>query len=184
MNKLPYNIEKISDYKYLIPKTADMKVPGLIFADDAIMKKVIEDGAYKQVINVAGLRGIRDYSMAMPDIHYGYGFPIGGVAAFDADEGIISPGGIGYDIKCGVRLIRTNVDADDLDRRAITQILKKFYDKIPPGVGRSGGISLSVKELKKLLTTGANWAIKRGYGSHEHLVNIEEGGVAEGADPN
>ncbi|NLB35541.1 MAG: RtcB family protein, partial [Elusimicrobia bacterium] len=104
--------------------------------------------------------------------------------AFDADEGIISPGGIGYDINCGVRLIRTNVDADDLDRRAITQVLQKFYDKIPPGVGRSGGISLSIKELKKLLTTGADWAIKRGYGSHEHLVNIEEGGVAEGADPN
>jgi tRNA-splicing ligase RtcB len=183
MMDMPGNIIKIADYKYLIQKSSGMNVPGLIFADDTLIRKVIEDKAYEQVANVATLRGIQDYSMAMPDIHYGYGFPIGGVAAFDIKEGIISPGGIGYDINCGVRMIKTGIDASDLGREKIKELCRKFYNNIPAGVGRSGSLPVSASELKEVLRKGASWAIERGYGDSGHLQDIEDEGFMEGADP-
>jgi tRNA-splicing ligase RtcB len=183
MTALPENIKKIGDNKYQIKKTGDMNVPGLIFADDTLIKKVIEDKSYEQVANVATLPAIKDFSMAMPDIHYGYGFPIGGVAAFYADEGVISPGGIGYDINCGVRMLRTDIDAVSLDKATIKELAGRLYDEIPAGVGRSGSLSVSVSRLKEVLKKGAAWAVEQGYGDEQDLENIEEGGFMEGADP-
>jgi len=133
-------IKKISDYKYLIPKSGKMNVDGLIFADDEMIQAIKTDQAHIQVANVATLKGIYKAALAMPDIHYGYGFPIGGVAAFDADEGVISPGGIGYDINCGVRLLRTNLIKDDVNKQDIERVCDDLYKNVPSGVGRTGKI--------------------------------------------
>lgn len=175
-------MKKISSYKYLIPKTGDMKTDGLIFADDDMIKQIESDNAHQQVANMATLPGIVGFAMAMPDIHYGYGFPIGGVAAFDADDGIISPGGVGYDINCGIRLLKTGLSIADLDRRDIGRLCDMFYRNVPSGVGSTGRIKISKQEVKKVLENGAGWAVKNGYGSSDDLNYTEENGCMKGAD--
>ncbi len=177
-------LEKIGDYKWLIPRSymEGMRVPGLIYADEKLLKDIRHDKALQQVANVACLPGIMKYSLAMPDIHWGYGAPIGGVAAFDVEEGIISPGIIGYDINCGIRLIRTNLDEKDVKPK-IDQLINTLFSYVPAGVGSKSDINVSNAEEKKIMIKGAAWAVGRGYGIKEDLERTEENGCMEGADP-
>ena len=175
--------KKINDYTWEIPKefSYGMNVPGLIFSSEEMMNAVFEDDAYKQVINVAKLPGIVKYSMGMPDIHYGYGFPIGGVAAFDPKKGgIVSPGGVGYDINCGVRLLSTNLMVEDILPK-LKMLVTNIANHVPAGVGSEGLIRISYKELNQVLLKGARWAVERGHGDREDLNNIELNGEMPGA---
>ncbi len=174
--------KKRGDYSYIIPREGKMRTEGLIFADDRMISEV-EEGAASQVANVATLPGIVGRALGMPDIHYGYGFPIGGVAAFDMREGIISPGGIGYDINCGVRLLRTEVIADDVDKESIKKICVRIYNAVPSGVGSSGTLKLSRNEVRKVLRKGARWAVEKGMGTGRDLEYAEENGGMEGGSP-
>ena len=149
---------------------------------NACSREIHEDESPKQVANVAHLPGIQGYSLAMPDIHWGYGFPIGGVAAFSWQEGVISPGGVGYDINCGTRLLRTNLTTQDL-REKIKDLVNALYQNIPSGVGSKGSLRLSSQELRQVLKEGSAWAVKNGYGGPEDLEHTEDGGRMEGADP-
>jgi tRNA-splicing ligase RtcB len=175
-------LKKVDDYRWKIEKTGSMNTEGLIFASEKMVSHICGDNAYKQVQNVAALPGILGKSMAMPDIHWGYGFPIGGVAAFDLKTGIISPGGIGFDINCGVRLIRTNLVKKDVQDR-MKQLVSALFINIPSGVGATGKINLSGRDVKRVLEKGAEWAVKTGYGTAADLNHIEETGVLDGSDP-
>ncbi len=170
------NIKKIDDYIYEIEKEGQMLVPGRIYTSKKLLEKVKEDNSLKQVKNVATLPGIQKYSIAMPDIHEGYGFPIGGVAAVDTKEGYISPGGVGYDINCGVRLLKTNLLYEDISDK-IRELLAYLYSNIPTGVGSKNAIEkLSEKEFRNVLKKGAKWAIEKGYGDEEDLYFTENNG--------
>ncbi|NQT22995.1 MAG: RtcB family protein, partial [Candidatus Omnitrophica bacterium] len=178
-------LEKIDDYRWQIPKSfmQGMRVPGLIYADENLLKNIRHDKALQQVANVATLPGIVKYSLAMPDIHWGYGAPIGGVAAFDIEEeGIISPGQIGYDINCGIRLVKTNLTEKEI-RPKVKDLVYALYNHIPAGVGSEGKIRVTADEERKILTKGAAWAVKKGFGTKEDLEHTEEKGCMEGADP-
>jgi len=178
-------IERIDDYRWCIPKSysSAMRVDGIIYADGELLKNIRADRAAEQVANVACLPGIVKYSLAMPDIHWGYGFPIGGVAATDINAGgVISPGGVGYDINCGVRLLRTNLGEDDIKPKQ-RDLIYALFNKIPAGVGSSGQVRVSSKEERKILTSGARWAVEQGYGRGEDLEYTEELGAIDGADP-
>ncbi|NTW77826.1 MAG: RtcB family protein [Syntrophaceae bacterium] len=175
-------IERIDENRLLIPKSGGMKVPGIIYANENIHRLLKGDESAKQVVNVAHLPGIVSYSLAMPDVHWGYGFPIGGVAAFDLSEGVVSPGGVGYDINCGCRLMATKLTLFDVKDK-IQDLTLALYNHIPTGVGSTGHIKLSGKDQKKVLIEGANWAIVNGFGSPEDLETTEDGGVMVGADP-
>jgi len=177
-------IEKIDDYRWRIPKRYNpgMRVPGIIYADENLLKDIRTDRAAEQVANVAHLPGIVKYSLAMPDIHWGYGAPIGGVAAFDIEKGIIAPGMIGYDINCGVRLVRTNFIEKDVKAK-IRDLVYALFNNIPSGVGSKGKIRASGQEERKLLIKGAQWAVECGYGTPQDLEYTEERGAIAGADP-
>lgn len=159
-----------------------MRVSGLIYADDYILRKLEEENALQQVANVACLPGIVGHSIAMPDVHWGYGFPIGGVAAFDREKGIISPGGVGYDISCGVRLMTTDLLETEI-RPHLKKIVASLFANVPCGVGSKGRIRLPEKEMEEVLRCGALWAVRKGYGIREDLEHIEEKGTLMGADP-
>ena len=160
-----------------------MRTRGLIFASKAMIPKIMEDRSLEQVANVATLPGIVGPSLAMPDIHWGYGFPIGGVAAFDLEAGVVSPGGVGYDINCGVRLLRTNLKRPDVERR-IEDLVNLLFRNIPSGVGsRRKDLKLRDATLFEVLRQGAGWAVKNGYGSRADLEHIEAHGKIDGADP-
>lgn len=178
-----YVFRKIDDVRWELPKSfkSGMRVPGLIFASEKMIKQVGR-GAVEQLANVAMLPGIYKYSIAMPDIHEGYGFPIGGVAAFDANEGVISPGGVGFDINCGVRLIRTDLNVDEV-RPKIKQLVDALFSNVPSGLGSRGKLRLSAYQLDEVITMGARWAVENGYGWERDLEHAEEGGMMEGADP-
>jgi tRNA-splicing ligase RtcB (3'-phosphate/5'-hydroxy nucleic acid ligase) len=185
MNKdASIELRKISDTLFEIPKSGGMRVPGRIYADEKLLSAIRGEGGLTQVMNVAHLPGIVGYSLAMPDIHWGYGFPIGGVAATDpAEGGVISPGGVGYDINCGVRLCPTRLTVDEV-RPRIEKIVARLFSNIPCGVGSEGAIPrVSTKELEQVMTKGARWAIEHGYGHKGHLDNIEDAGCIPGADP-
>lgn len=177
-------LEKIGACTYRIPASyrSGMRVPGIIFANKELLEKAIEDRAIEQVVNVAFLPGIVVASLAMPDIHWGYGFPIGGVAAMRLDDGVVSPGGVGYDISCGVRLVRTNLIAAD-QRPRMPEIMHELSRNIPKGLGTKGKIKLSPDEIDEVLAEGAAWAVKNGYGWKEDLEVIEQGGAYKNADP-
>jgi len=179
-----YNIKKINDYKWEIEtdESLGIRVPGVIFADEALFEHARSENTIDQVVNVAALPGIIKASFAMPDIHFGYGFPIGGVAAFDMEEGIISPGGVGFDISCGVRAMRTSLGLDDISKR-IKDLMQVLSYSIPRGLGKKGKIKLSGSDMKKLLSDGVGWAVKRNYGWEEDIEFIEEKGCMEGANP-
>jgi len=181
MSDKPCPLKKIDDYRWKIEKTGFMKTEGLIFASEKMVSQICSDDAYKQVSNVAALPGILGKSLAMPDIHWGYGFPIGGVAAFDIDKGVISPGGIGFDICCGIRLLRTNLTKKDIEKH-IKKLISGLFSNIPSGVGKTGKINLSSGEVKKVLEKGACWAIENGFGNKDELTNTEETGCLNGAD--
>lgn len=175
-------LKKITNYLWEIPKQGGMRVPGRIYATEKMLDSIMSDNAPQQVMNVAHLPGIIGYSLAMPDIHWGYGFSIGGVAAFDLDEGIISPGGVGYDINCGVRLLKTPLYRDEIKDR-IKPLIDLLYTSIPTGVGSKGELRISIRELKKVLINGARWAVENGFGQSKDLDHIEENGLMKGADP-
>ena len=178
----PISLRRISDVLWEVPKTGGMRVPGRIYATEDLLRDIRRDQSIRQVANVAHLPGIVGYSLAMPDIHLGYGFPIGGVAAMDAEEGVISPGGVGYDINCGVRLVRTGLQFDDLQSR-LSRLLDRLFATIPCGVGAEGAIpKLGVAEEKRLIERGGAWAIDRGFGHPEDLTHTEELGCLSGAD--
>lgn len=176
-------LKKLSDYVWELGQEQKecMRVPGRIYINAKLLKDV-EDGALQQCANVACLPGIVKYSIAMPDIHYGYGFPIGGVATFDVEEGVISPGGVGFDINCGVRLLRTDLRIEDIKPK-IRELTDNLFSSIPSGVGKHGKIRVGRNELEEVLRKGAAWAVKNGYGWEEDLKYIEENGRMAGAEP-
>jgi len=177
------NLVKIHDFLWEIPRQGAMLVPGRIYISAPMLEELGDDLALLQVANVACLPGIVGYSLAMPDIHSGYGFPIGGVAAVDARTGVISPGGVGYDINCGVRLARTNLRYEDVAGR-VDRLADALFNAIPAGVGSEGAIpSLSVEELRHLVRGGAEWALHHGYATQEDLDHTEEGGRLTMAQP-
>jgi len=159
-----------------------MRVPGLVFSSSELMANIEDDQSLLQVVNVATLPGIVKHSLAMPDIHWGYGFPIGGVAAFRMEDGIVSPGGVGYDINCGVRLITTALVASEV-RPRIKELVLALFKNIPAGVGSRGRIRLSTKEQRNVAAEGASWAVKKGMGTEEDLERTEDQGVIREADP-
>ena len=178
-------LEKISDCKFRIPKSykPGMRVDGIIYASDEFLPALKSDKATEQVANVAFLPGIVKSSLAMPDIHWGYGFCIGGVAATDPENGgVISPGGIGYDINCGIRLLKTNLTLEDVKNK-ITKIVNTLHQDIPSGLGSTGDIKVSYREEKKILLAGAKWAVSRGLGVKEDLECCEDFGTLVGAEP-
>lgn len=176
-------LRQVDEYRWEIPREGKMRTRGLIFASKEMLPKIHEDRSLEQVANVATLPGIEGPSMAMPDIHWGYGFPIGGVAAFNLDEGVVSPGGVGYDINCGVRLLRTNLEREAIAHR-VEELVNALFDNIPTGVGsRRKDLKLTVPTLKEVMRYGAAWAVKQGFGNAEDLAHIEAGGQIPGADP-
>ena len=179
------SLEKIDDYRWRIPKSykPGMRVPGIIYADEKLLKDIRQDKALEQVANVAFLPGIVNASLAMPDIHRGYGFCIGGVAATDPENGgVISPAGVGYDINCGVRLLKTNFQYDEIKNK-IKDLIYALFSDIPSGLGSKGDIRVSTREERELLVKGARWAVEKGYGTQEDLECTEEYGAIQGADP-
>lgn len=170
------------EFHWTIEPVGSMRVPGVVYATQSIIKDLEGTKALQQVVNVACLPGILKGSFAMPDIHEGYGFPIGGVAAVPADGGHITPGGIGYDINCGVRLLLSPLTVDRVKDR-LQRLVEALFRKIPSGVGKEGPISLSQDDLRRVLVDGARWAVGKGYGLKEDLTYCEEGGAMSGADP-
>lgn len=175
-------LEKVNDFKYIIPRTEDMRVPGILYISEKLLDKVISDNAPLQVVNIAKLRGITRYSLAMPDVHWGYGAPIGGVGAFDAESGVIVPGFVGFDINCGVRMIRSNITLQDIKNK-LEHITNLLFTNIPSGVGSTGKLKLKIKDLERVTEQGAVWAVKNSFGTEEDIENIEEHGQMKDADP-
>jgi len=177
-----YDIKKIGDCLFEIPQTGAMRAPARIYASEKMLKNIVDDNALEQAANVAWLPGIVGASLAMPDIHWGYGFPIGGVAAFDYDSGVVSPGGVGYDINCGVRLLKTDLELQDVTPK-MKELVDQLFRDIPSGVGSKGVTRLSIKEEKQVLLQGAGWAVRQGFGYEKDLDKIEENGCMAGANP-
>jgi len=175
---------KIDDYRWKIPEDykTGMRVPGLIYASKGMLESIQEEQTPEQVANVAFLPGIVGCSLAMPDIHWGYGFPIGGVAATDTKDGVVSPGGVGYDINCGVRLLGTSLNESEV-RSRIDQLINALFHNVPSGLGSEGKIRIGQKDMNQLMIEGARWAVKRGLGMDEDLDATEEGGCLTAADP-
>lgn len=176
-------VTKVNDYTWDIPMSykPGMRVPGRIFVSRKLLEG-IEHETLEQTANVATLPGIQKFAMAMPDAHQGYGFPIGGVAAFDRDTGIISPGGVGYDINCGVRIIRTNLTVEEV-RPRMKELIDRLFHEIPSGVGSKSKIRASDSELTDAFLHGSKWAVESGYGVKEDLLHCEENGYMKMADP-
>ena len=179
----PQSIRQIADSVWELPTTfrAGMRVPVRVFATEPLLH-AMDDAVFQQAANVAALPGIVGASYLMPDAHWGYGFPIGGVAAMDPRSGVISPGGIGFDINCGMRLVATNLTLDEVQPR-LRELIDALYRRVPSGVGSSGFLTLSASEFTDVLTEGARWCVRRGYGTLEDLALTEEGGCLSGADP-
>ena len=177
-------IQRIGPYEWMIPKGAKscMRVPAIIFADEFLLEKMKGDLTLVQAANVACLPGIQKYSIVMPDGHQGYGFPIGGVAAMDPEEnGVISPGGVGYDINCGVRVLRTNLDYKDVKPK-LRELIDEIFRNVPSGLGSTGKIRVSIQELNRVLDEGVMWAVEKGYAWPEDPEHIEERGSWKLAD--
>ncbi len=177
-------LEKVDEYRWRIPESykPGMRVPGLIYADAGMLKHILDEQALEQVVNVAFLPGIVGYSLAMPDIHWGYGFAIGGVAAMRVDGGVVSPGGVGFDINCGVRIMRTNLTMEEVNPR-IKELIDALFYAVPSGVGSRGRIKLRSKEINEVLIKGSRWAVESGYGRPEDLDTTEEHGEMAGTEP-
>jgi tRNA-splicing ligase RtcB len=177
-------VQKVDENRWRIPREGKMRVEGLVFASEAFIETLRGDPALEQVANVAELPGIVGRSIAMPDIHWGYGFAIGGVAAFSPeDDGVVSPGGVGFDINCGVRLLRSGLSRKDVEGK-LRELVETLFANVPTGVGaHRRDFKLSQSELRRVLTRGAGWAVSNGYGTETDLEYIEEGGCLKGANP-
>jgi len=178
------DFKKIDENIWEVPKTfrKDMQVPARLYISEPMLQRILDERSVEQLIDVATLRGIERQAMAMPDIHQGYGFPIGGVAAFRAEDGVISPGGVGYDINCGVRLLVSPMRVKDLKKDEIEALTNQIQRDVPSGVGRGGHLKLKPAEIDEVLNKGVKWALKKGYASEEDLEMIEEGGCFDDAD--
>lgn len=179
-----YNkLQKIAPGTYIVPKEGGMKVPGLIIVSEKLLQEIEMEKPLEQVCNVAYLPGIVGYSIAMPDIHWGYGFPIGGVAAMDSEDGVISPGGVGYDINCGVRLAVIAEPFKNFNEHKKNELLKSIFHLVPSGVGRGhkNERGLSESDYEQLIKKGARWSVENGFGFAKDLEHIESNGLIEGA---
>ena len=177
-------LKKIDEYRFVIPTSykQGMRIEGLIYADDDLIRQIEKDQTMEQVANVATLPGLIGRSLAMPDAHQGYGFCIGGVAAADLSEGVVSAGGVGFDINCGVRLLMSQFDLKSVQKN-LEQLLNQLFRDIPCGTGRKGMVSVSTAELDNVLRDGAQWAVKNTYGNEEDIARIEDYGKIPDADP-
>jgi tRNA-splicing ligase RtcB (3'-phosphate/5'-hydroxy nucleic acid ligase) len=177
-------VKKVTDMEFRIDPDASrgMRVPVTIYANESLLSKMVTDRTIDQAANVSTLPGVKKHVVVLPDGHEGYGFPVGGVAATDVEEGVISPGGVGYDINCGVRLVRTNLTEKDL-RPKLKDLVNELFRSIPSGVGSEGAIRLTKSELDELLIEGVGWAVERGYGTKHDAEVCEENGTMKGADP-
>jgi tRNA-splicing ligase RtcB (3'-phosphate/5'-hydroxy nucleic acid ligase) len=177
-------VEQVGPYLWRIPPDAapGMRVPGLVVADEPLMRQIRTDAALAQLANGATLPGIVRAALAMPDIHQGYGLPVGGVVATDMRSGVVSPGAIGFDINCGVRLLRTGLEAAAVAPR-LPALVEALYATVPTGVGGRGSVDLDARELSRVMADGARWAVGRGHGAREDLAAIESSGAIAGADP-
>jgi tRNA-splicing ligase RtcB len=177
-------LERIDAYRWRIPQSyhPQMRVPGIVYADELLLEQIRQDNSLQQVANVATLPGILGYSLAMPDIHWGYGFPVGGVAATHLEYGVISPGGIGFDINCGVRLLATDLRYQEVKGK-VDRLADELFHHLPSGVGGEGMRSLNQREMREVMVRGAAWAVEQGYGFPEDLATTEEGGCLAGANP-
>ncbi|MBI5239094.1 MAG: RtcB family protein [Elusimicrobia bacterium] len=173
---------KLDDFRWELPRAGAMRVPGLVYATERMLPKFEAEKVADQVANVACLPGIVRYSLAMPDAHWGYGMPVGGVAATSAEDGVISPGAVGYDISCGVRLLRTDLKAAEV-KAAVPRLMDALFAAVPSGVGAEGPVRLGKEELRKVFLKGARWAVDKGYGERGDLENVEDGGALSDADP-
>jgi len=170
-------------YQIDVDSSKGMQVPVTIYADQKLVEKIVAGRTIQQAINVSTIPGIQKHSIVLPDGHEGYGFPVGGVAAMDAEEGMISPGGVGYDINCGVRLIKTNLSEDDV-RPKLKDLVNDLFKSIPSGVGSKGAVRLSSSQLDEVLVKGVSWAINQGYGTNDDADVCEENGQIANANPN
>ena len=173
---------KLLKYKYIIQPTGKMSVPSVVFTTERLLPLLFKDKSLEQLKNVASLPGVEKYALGMPDIHEGYGFPIGGVAAFDVHEGVVSPGGVGFDINCGVRVILTNIEKSEIEPR-LRKIGEILFNTIPSGLGSTGIEKFSRKEIKSILRRGVYWALESGFGYDRDVEVIEENGMMKDADP-
>ena len=181
--KIP--LEKVDNCRFRIPRSFNqgMRVPGLIYSNEKLLGDILKDRAVEQVVNVAFLPGIVGHSMAMPDMHWGYGFPIGGVAATDPKKGgVISPGGVGFDINCGVRFVRTDFTYEDIKEK-LSDLVRVLFQNVPSGVGSKSDLRLTIQDEQKVLRRGAGWIVENGFGVKEDLEATEDYGAIEGADP-
>jgi len=179
----PLEVNRIGNVLWEIPRHGNMKVPARIYGDEQILEAGKADRSILQAAHVAELPGVVGYSLAMPDIHWGYGFPIGGVAATDVASGVVSPGGVGYDINCGVRLVAMDLEEKDV-RACLDDLVHHVYRQVPCGIGSSGGIPrIAGRAFSEVCRKGSRWAVKKGYGSESDLERTEDGGCLEGADP-
>lgn len=175
-------IRKISDYRYYVEKSGHMRVPAMLISSPKLFPLLEKDLSLQQIINVASLPGVVKYSIAMPDIHQGYAFPIGGVGAFDVDEGVVSPGGVGFDINCGVRVICTNLRYSDI-KEYLPELGRVLFRNVPSGLGSTGVEKFSSKEARRAMKLGIQWAEEKGFAEKSDRENIEDYGCLEGADP-
>ena len=173
---------KLLKYKYIIQPTGKMSVPSVVFTTERLLPLLFKDKSLEQLKNVASLPGVEKYALGMPDIHEGYGFPIGGVAAFDVHEGVISPGGVGFDINCGVRVILTYLRKTEIDSR-LQKIGEVLFNTIPSGLGSTGIRKFSRKEMKAILRSGIYWAVENSFGYEDDIAVVEENGMMKNADP-
>ena len=180
---MEFKVKKLNDFTWEVEKQGNMKVPAVVYSSDKLIKNILQDKTISQIVNVAQLKGIIKHALAMPDAHEGYGFPIGGVAAFDVDEGIISPGGVGYDINCGVRLLRTSLDYEFISKNNnVRKIVDEIFKRVPAGIGNAG-MRVSADEMEEILEKGSNWALEKGYATKHDLKTTEENGRMKTADP-
>ncbi len=189
MNQKQYDLKKVDEYTWEVPKSGSMNVPGRLFVDEETAEGLADEArsgadwnALDQVINVASLPGIVNASLGLPDIHPGYGFPIGGVAAFDPEDGVAVAGGVGFDINCGVRLMGTPLSVTEVEKSR-EEIASSLFETVPAGLGSEGEIDLSVEEINRVLKEGGRFAVERGYGLESDLEFVEEGGRIAGANP-
>jgi len=177
------DMKRVEEYVYEIPKDfrPDMRVPARLYADEELLEMALRDRSVEQLINTATLPGVVKYTLAMPDIHQGYGPPIGGVIPLRTSDGVISPGAVGYDINCGVRLLRSNIMAEEV-KPIMDEIVNALFQGVPSGVGRSGDIRLSHRDMDDVLEKGSAWAVSQGYGTKDDLEHTEEQGALAGAE--
>lgn len=180
---LKYGMTKVGEVEYRIEPSAKegMRVPVTIYANEALIAKMQTDRTIDQAVNVAHLPGVKKHVIVLPDGHEGYGFPIGGVAATDFENGVISPGGVGYDINCGVRLIKTNLTESDV-RPKLRELVRELYRSVPSGLGNVGALELNTQQLDRVLSEGAKWAVDNGYGTSRDLEFCEENGTMKHSD--